>query len=201
MSGLAEIVFRRYGPRDARELRDSVALLYRDAYARRVDAADPFYSVDAFLHRFDAYTSRDGFDLVMGFAGDTPVGQAWGWPLEAGTAWWNGLLDEVPPAFTHEDGTRTFAVSEIMVARPWTGRGLAHGLHDELLGNRRESRATLLVNPENRDAYAIYTRWGWQKAARLRPAWEGAPTYDVLMLPISPAPAGTQENPTGPPTA
>ena len=95
--------------------------------------------------------------------------------------------DEREPAgglFTEEDGKRTFAFSEIMVRQAWTGRGIAHALHDELLRGRDEQRATLLVEPDNPTAYRAYLRWGWRKVAQLRPAWPGAPLFDVLILPL-----------------
>jgi ribosomal protein S18 acetylase RimI-like enzyme len=63
-------------------------------------------------------------------------------------------------------------------------RGIVHALHDELLRERPESRATLLVLPDNTTAYRLYTRWGWRKAGQLRPSWPDAPLLDVLILPL-----------------
>jgi hypothetical protein len=70
--------------------------------------------------------------------------------------------------------------------RSGRGKGIAHRLHDELLSLRSESRATLLVRPENDAANAAYYRWGWQKVAQLQPGWEHAPRYDDLILPLRP---------------
>lgn len=180
--------FRRFTATEARRHRELVADIHRDAYAERIATGDPFASEAAFMERFDAYTGRDGFDLVVAYRGGTAVGQAWGWPLTADTAWWNGLESEPEPGFTHEDGTRTFALSELMVRRAWTGRGIAHALHDTLLAARPERRATLLVRPDNTDAYNAYLRWGWRKISRLRPGWPDAPLMDVLILDLPPAP-------------
>jgi hypothetical protein len=71
-----------------------------------------------------------------------------------------------------------------MVRQRWTGQGIAHALHDELLRGRAEQRATLLVDPVNETAYRAYVKWGWRKASQLRPGWPGAPLFDVLMLPL-----------------
>jgi GNAT superfamily N-acetyltransferase len=71
-----------------------------------------------------------------------------------------------------------------MVRRDWTGQGVAHALHDELLQRRHETRATLLVRPENTTAYRAYTRWGWHPVAQLRPNWPDAPLMDVLIMPL-----------------
>jgi ribosomal protein S18 acetylase RimI-like enzyme len=120
--------------------------------------------------------------LVVLYSYGEAIGQAWGWPLNENSGWWNGLrLDKEEPEFTTEDGTRTFALSEIMVVREHTGRGHARALHDELLGGRREQRATLLVYPTNERAYTRYRKWGRPRVGVLRPGWERVPTFDVLI--------------------
>jgi GNAT superfamily N-acetyltransferase len=177
-----DCTFRWYGAAASRAIRDTVALIHRESYADKIDSGDPFYTAEAFMQRFDSYSSHDGFDLVMVFNDGEPVGQAWGWALEPDSAWWHGLVGDLEPRFTEEDGKRTFALSEIMVCHAYTGQGIAHALHDQLLGHRHEARATLLVNPANDAAYRAYLRWGWQKLAQLRPGWPGAPLFDVLVL-------------------
>jgi GNAT superfamily N-acetyltransferase len=147
----------------------------------------PFDSVDQFMHRFDSYARRDGFDLVVAYIDNKPVGQTWGWPLreaDATRGWWAGLLNQPEPGFTDENGARTFALSEIMVDHRHTGRGIAHAMHDELLRGRAEKRATLLVKPDNNPAYRAYLHWGWKKVHQLRPGWPDAPLFDVLILPL-----------------
>jgi hypothetical protein len=83
-------------------------------------------------------------------------------------------------------GTFSTAASSapVTVRQAWTGYGFAHALQDELLGGRHEQRATLLVNTNNHRAYDIYRRWGWQQVAQLRPDWENAPLFNVLILPL-----------------
>lgn len=183
----SDLSFQRFDTAGARIQRDTVELIARDAYADDIASGDPFRSLETFMVRFDAYTSRDGFDQVIAYLDGEPVGQAWGWALKPNSAWWHGLHPEPEPGFTVETGTRTFAFSELMVRKRWTGRGIARALHDELLRERRETRATLLVLPDNTTAYRIYTRWGWRKVAQLRPGWPDAPLFDVLILPLPPA--------------
>ncbi|MGH4010103.1 MAG: GNAT family N-acetyltransferase [Pseudonocardiaceae bacterium] len=186
-TGDADVTFRRYDADSAREIRAVVEAVYVGSYVDAIDSGDPFDSVEAFMHRFDAYTSGSGFDLVVAYQGDDAVGQTWGWPLDeraTTTGWWVGLLDEPEPGFTWEDGRRTFALSEIMVLRDWAGKGIAHALHDRLLLGREEQRATLLVEPDNVGARRAYLHWGWRKVAQLRPGWEHAPLFDVLILPL-----------------
>ena len=171
-------VVQRRSAVQARRDRAEVEEVFRRSYPATDDA---FRSAAAFLHRFDHYTANPHFDMVVAIEDGRWIGQAWGWPLAAGTAWWDGLADEPEPDFSREDGRRTFAVSEIMVDRDRTGRGVAHLLHDSLLGARSEERATLLVDPRNIRARERYLRWGWRAVSRLTPAWDGAPTFDVLV--------------------
>ncbi|WP_433600557.1 GNAT family N-acetyltransferase [Nocardia sp. CA-135953] len=182
------IEFRRYDNRAAREIRNTVMDVFTRSYVDAIASGDPFDSPEAFAERFDAYTRGPGFDLVVGYISGAAVGQAWGWPLSPTSGWWGGLkLDDTTEdhaAFIREDGTRTFALSEIMVDADHTGRGYAHALHDELLRMRSEPRGTLLVEPDNEQAYAKYRRWGWSRVGTLTPHWDNAPTFDVLIRPL-----------------
>lgn len=181
---MPELTFRRYDAARAQAIRETVKLIHHEAYAAAIERGDPFESGDAPMRRFDVYTSRGEFDLVVAYLDGEPAGQAWGWALRPGGSWWNGLVSEVEPGFTEEDGTRTFAFSEFMVRARFAGQGIGHVLHDELLASRKEQRATLLVRPDNPTAYRVYTRWGWSKVAELRPGTPHAPLMDVLILPL-----------------
>src|SRR5580658_3474234 len=183
MSASTGLDIRRYDAAEAQEVRHTVSAIHCAAYTQRIKSGDPFSTDDAFMSRFDSYTAIAGFDLIVACLDGQPVGQAWGWPLASDTEWWDGLTTEPEPDFTAENGTRTFAFSELMVDRAYTGRHIARALHGELLRDRSEARATLLVNPANEAAYGIYRRWGWRKAASLRPTWPDAPLFDVLILP------------------
>jgi GNAT superfamily N-acetyltransferase len=177
-----DVTFCRYNVAEARRLRDTVEIIYVRSYVEAIASADPFDRVDEFMRRFDFYTSQPEFDLVVAYQGGEAIGQTWGWPLTEHSRWWEGFLSEPEPGFTREDGHRTFALSEIMVSREWAGKGVARALHDHLLSARSESRATLLVEPENTRAYRAYLHWGWRKATQLRPSWDNAPIFDVLIL-------------------
>ena len=182
MSGLT---FRHYDPTTARAVQDVVALIYRDAYAPAIASGDPFVAHEAFMQRFDFHTAHPFFDLVIAWAGDEPVGQAWGWSEHAAAA--VPLRDEASGAerrFNAEGRTGTFALAEIMVRAAWRGQGVAHALHDELLLARTERQAELYVRPANANAYRAYLKWGWHKVGETRPDLPDAPLFDVLILPL-----------------
>lgn len=188
---LRDIEFQRYGAAQARERRDEVEAIFRGSYVDAIESGEAFEAPEAFMERFDAYTDpsrASGFELVIARVDGSACGQAWGWPLHEGTAWWGGLqLDDGDRAeFTAEDGHRTFALSEIMVRYELTGRGIAHALHDKLLGGRPERRSTLLVRPDNVRAYDTYRKWGWYRVGTLRPSWPDAPIFDVLIHDLAP---------------
>ncbi|MFJ9370518.1 GNAT family N-acetyltransferase [Nocardia sp. NPDC101769] len=186
-AAMAGLSFEHLDAREARARRAVVEDIYREAYVEAIQSGAPFADPAAFMNRFDAYTAPDrpaGFSLVLAVVDEHPIGQAWGWPLHADTAWWGGLTLDDPhdiDEFTTEDGTRTFALSEIMVSAKLTGRGIARALHDELLGSRPEQRGTLLVRPTNTRAYQTYLRWGWRRVGTLQPNWPAAPLFDVLI--------------------
>ncbi len=46
------------------------------------------------------------------------------------------------PETIAENGLRTFALCELMVHPDWQWHGVAHALHNELVHNRPEQRAT-----------------------------------------------------------
>lgn len=187
-----DLIFHRYDASEARKRRDTVADVYARSYIKAIASGGPFDSVEAFMTRFDSYAAISELDLMIVYLEDgTVIGQTWGWPLDAHTGWWRGLNSCPEPGFTHEDGHRTFALSEIMVVNAWTRKGVAHALHDKLLYARTEERATLLVEPENIVARRAYLHWGWRKVAQLRPAWDDAPLFDVLVLRLGNARGGT----------
>jgi GNAT superfamily N-acetyltransferase len=181
-----DLTFRRYDGQMARAARDTVALIHGDAYVERIHSGDPFYTVDAFMQRFDAHTTAPSFELVMAYVGDEPVGQVWGWAIKEPTIAHSpeDATEDSKPAPDHKDGQRTFALAEIMVREAWTGQGIAHALHDELLGARLERRAELFVNPDNTRARRAYLKWGWHKVGQIRPDLPDAPLFDVLVLPL-----------------
>jgi ribosomal protein S18 acetylase RimI-like enzyme len=145
--------------------------------------ADPFYSAERFIERVLGYMKAPGFALVAAYSDGTAIGLAFGYALPVNARWWQGLTTPVPDGFTDETGRRTFALNELMVTPEWQGRGVAHGLHDELLGGRDEERVTLLVREDNSSAQTAYARWGWQKIGKLRP-YPDSPHFDAMVLPL-----------------
>ncbi|MGH3973948.1 MAG: GNAT family N-acetyltransferase [Pseudonocardiaceae bacterium] len=156
--------------------------MFLSIYAANTDRLNvPFYFISRYWERLAAYASRDGFGFVTGRLGVEMVGYALGYPLPAGSGWWRGMRGDVDESLLTETGRRTFAFNELMVRPRWRRRGYASALHDALLRNRPEARATLLVRPDNTTARRAYQSWGWRKIGELQP-FDDAPIFDALML-------------------
>ncbi|MBX6768436.1 MAG: GNAT family N-acetyltransferase [Actinomadura rubrobrunea] len=177
-----DLTFSRNDAASAEKILNEVIVpLYEASHADVI--TNPFYSAERFAERVRGYLRAPGFELVVAYVADSPVGQAFGYALPKTSRWWEGLTTPAPEGFTTETGTRTFAFNELMVVPEWQGKGVAHALHDELLRGRKEERATLLVREDNTSAQTAYARWGWQKVGKLQP-YPDAPHFDAMVLPL-----------------
>ncbi|MDH6215992.1 GNAT family N-acetyltransferase [Streptomyces pseudovenezuelae] len=166
------------------DIRQQLLDVYAEIYADRL--SEEFHSVERFDERLGWNTEIPGFAAVVGYLDDTPVGYAYGCVLQETTRWWNGLRTPVPADATTETGTRTFALSELMVVEKARGTGLARHIHDALLRDRIEERVTLLVERDHPKVRALYESWGYEWFGEVMP-FEDAPLYDALMLQAEPA--------------
>jgi ribosomal protein S18 acetylase RimI-like enzyme len=176
---IEELAPRHYDAEHAHAIVDQLVAIYLDAHA---DGGE-FYTEERFRRQLARHMQVAGWTLVTANVGEEISGYIYGFPLPAETRWWDGIQGPVSAGFTDEDGSRTFALSELLVHPRWQRRGVARWLHDELIGSRPEKRLTLLARPDNTAAQAAYGSWGWRKVAELRPSWEYAPTFDVLIRP------------------
>jgi GNAT superfamily N-acetyltransferase len=174
-----DIAMEQLGVDGATARIDEIVAAYVEVYAH---TGDEFFGEDRFRQQLAGHMRAPAWELVSADLDGELVGFIYGFTLPAATAWWRGLLTEVSPGFTEEDGRRTLAISEVLVRAPWRRQHVGRRLHDTLLSGRSEERATLLVEPDNGPAQAAYAAWGWHKVAQLRPGWAGAPLYDVLVL-------------------
>ncbi|MYS86407.1 GNAT family N-acetyltransferase [Streptomyces sp. SID5474] len=165
---------------DLDEIRQVLLDIYAEVYAADLDR--PFHSVRSFAERLAGYAAAPGFECVVGWSRDVPVGYAFGYTLQAGARWWIGLTEPVPAVDIEEDGRRTFALNELMVREPWRGSGAARTIHDTLVAARTERRVTLLVDPTHPKVLALYERWGYRVLGNVRPAWPDAPLLTALLL-------------------
>ena len=182
------IEFQLLDGRQAAEHSDELQALHAEVYA------DPPYrrseDVALFAERFRVQRRQPGFVLAEARQGAYLVGYGSGMPLRPSTSWWRDLTTPLPDGVTAEHPGRTFALTELLVRAPWRRQGIAQTLHDLLLANRPEERATLTVPAAATPAQNAFQKWGWRKVARTRDAGPGSPVSDMLVtaLPASRAP-------------
>ncbi len=160
----------------ANELQALHAEVYADPpYGRNDDAA-------LFADRFRVQRRQPGFVLAEARHGGYLVGYAAGMPLRPSSSWWRNLTTPLPEEIATEHPGRTFALVELLVRASWRRQGIAQALHDLILANRPEERATLTVLPAATPAQNAFRKWGWRKVARTRDPGGGSPVYDVLVI-------------------
>jgi ribosomal protein S18 acetylase RimI-like enzyme len=167
---------RRHGATDVELIYETLADAYEAAYAERLDGG--FRSRRSFLERLDAHRQRDGFELVGGLQAGTLIGFMYGFTLHPHTEWWSGFEGELPAeiaALTRAGNV--FAVAEMVTRPAWQRRGVAHNLHDALVGGRIEAVATLLVDPTNEPALSAYRAWDWELIGFIQP-YPDAPRFE-----------------------
>ncbi len=144
-------------------------------YARNDDAA-------LFADRFRVQRRQPGFVLAEARHGGYLVGYAAGMPLRPSASWWRDLTTQLPGEVTTEHPGRTFALVELLVRASWRHQGIAVTLHDLILSNRPEERATLIVLPAATPAQKAFQKWGWRKIARTSDPRRDSPVSDVLVM-------------------
>jgi GNAT superfamily N-acetyltransferase len=133
---------------------------------------------------FRAQRRQPGFVLAEARHGGYLVGYATGVPLRPSTSWWRHLTTPLASDMTAEHAGRTFALTELAVRAAWRRQGIGRALHDAVLANRQEERATLAVPPGATAAQQALRGWGWHKVARARGSGPGAPVTDVFVTPL-----------------
>ncbi|MFC5724137.1 GNAT family N-acetyltransferase [Streptomyces gamaensis] len=178
------MLLRRYDHTHATELRQLLLDVHEDCYAGAEDRGE-FDSPERFAWFVDRWSQRPGWLCTIGYDNDQAVGFAYGAPLPAGSAWWSKVAG-LTPEFTHETGSRTFAVSEVMVGPPWRKTGTSTRLHDELITGRPEERATLLVDSAHPKVQALYETWGYTAIGQTKP-FDDAPVMTAMIRTLTPA--------------
>jgi ribosomal protein S18 acetylase RimI-like enzyme len=184
VEGQTEITFRLLGGTQATGHADDLQALHAEVYAE-----PPYGRTDdgSFAGRFRVLRRQPGFVLAEARHGGYLVGYAFGMPLRPSTSWWRQLTTPLPEEVTTEHPGRTFALVELAVRPSWRRQGIAEILHDLILQDRPEERATLTVWPTAAPAQSAFRKWGWRKVARTHDAEPGSPVSDVL---ITALPAG-----------
>jgi hypothetical protein len=154
--------------------------LYREVYAEPPYVWGEDHAA-LFAERFEVQRRQEGFTLIEASDGSQLAGFTFGVTLQPTTPWWHNLTTTLSAEVTAERSGRTLALVELLVRPPWRRHYIAQGMHDLLLEDRPEERATLTVLPAAAPAQAAYRKWGWHKVAQKRNPLPGSPLFDVLI--------------------
>ncbi|MFD0274512.1 GNAT family N-acetyltransferase [Kitasatospora sp. NPDC127111] len=143
----------------------------------------PNYRVPAFAERLDRHADEPGFEAVIAYEDQEPVGYAYANTLAADDRWWKRMAEPLSQGLTD---VPTVALKEIGVRIPWRGTGLARRIHDELLAGRTEERVTLLVNPLAGEGkvQALYESWGYEAINSQQPSPD-SPRLTAMIRPVA----------------
>jgi GNAT superfamily N-acetyltransferase len=155
-----------------------LATSLRDFYQAAYSTPSYTYSdadMDEFEERFFKHSQYSGFQILGAVVDDEVVAFTYGFTFPEGR-WWGGSIEDPPPEVI---GKKLFGLIELAVSENHRGKGIAKTLHNVLLSSRQEDFVTLLSRPDS-VAHAIYPRWGYKHAGRVRsyPSW---PVDDVFL--------------------
>jgi hypothetical protein len=153
---------------------------YTEVYAEPPYQWGPEHA-ELFRERFQVQRRQPGFAAITARNAGEIVGLGFGVTLQPTTPWWQNFIAPLPVEITREYPGRTWALVELLVRAPWRRQHVAQTIHDRLLADRPEERATLTVLPAAAPAQAAYAKWGWRKVVRKRNPLPGSPVFDVLV--------------------
>lgn len=179
-----DIELRHYTGHELDAIRNIAINIYRETFAHEIDK--PFWSVERYSQRLQRHATMSGFSAIVAYANNKPIGFAYGITLPATTRWWTTIQPPLTdPAFTREDGHRTFALFEVIVTPQHQGHGIGRHIHDALLATRPEQRVTIATHHGNTHARTTYTKWGYHHTGTRQPQTPPAPLLDVYLRNIT----------------
>jgi GNAT superfamily N-acetyltransferase len=169
----------RYAATGFPDVRQRLLDVYAEVYAHEA-RSDPFYSLPRFTDRLDGHARRPGWACAIGTIGDETAGYAYGRP-DSEDEWRTMTTVTGPEVRDYGVGGHVFGLCEIMVRKPWRGTGAARAVHDALMRDRPEPRASLLVDRTHPRVRAAYERWGYRAVATAQP-FPDSPAFDAMVL-------------------
>ncbi|WP_103503008.1 MULTISPECIES: GNAT family N-acetyltransferase [unclassified Streptomyces] len=175
MTSAPAVEIRSFAELDA--VRGDLLTVYAEVRAPLLHLAN--YAVSSFGERLDRHGAEPGFQAVLAYEGDRPVGYAYGNTIEDGDRYWQRTTPAPIETYTRH---AVLALKEIGVASTWRGTGVARRIHDTLLAGRDESYVTLMVKEAVGDGkvHALYRSWGYADIGHSQPS-PASPRLTVMI--------------------
>ncbi|MGX1483151.1 GNAT superfamily N-acetyltransferase [Streptomyces griseus] len=137
------------------------------------------YAVSSFGERLDRHGAEPGFQVVLAYEGERPVGYAYGNTIKDGDRYWQRTSPAPIETYTAH---AVLALKEIGVSPAWRGTGVARHIHNALLAGRKEPYVTLMVNQAAGDGkvHALYRSWGYEDIGHSQPS-PASPRLTVMI--------------------
>ncbi|WP_406395544.1 GNAT family N-acetyltransferase [Streptomyces sp. NBC_00887] len=137
------------------------------------------YAVSSFGERLDRHGTEPGFQAVLAYEGERPVGYAYGNTIKDGDRYWQRTSPAPIETYTAH---AVLALKEIGVSPAWRGTGVARHIHNALLAGRKEPYVTLMVNQAAGDGkvHALYRSWGYEDIGHSQPS-PASPRLTVMI--------------------
>jgi GNAT superfamily N-acetyltransferase len=141
------------------------------------------YAVSSFGERLDRHAAEPGFQAVLAYEGQNPVGYVYGNRIEDGDRYWQRTHPVPSEKYTAQAAV---ALKEIGVRTAWRGTGVARRIHDAFLADRSERYVTLMVNQAAGDGkvHALYRSWGYEDLGYSQPS-PASPHLTVMIRPTA----------------
>lgn len=176
MTSAPAIELRSFTELDA--VRGDLLNVYAEVRAPLLHLAN--YAVSSFGEPLDRHGAEPGFQAVLAYAGEHPVGYAYGNTIEDGDRYWQRTTPAPVERYTVR---AALALKEIGVSPPWRGTGVARHIHHTLLlEGRDEPYVTLMVNEAAGDGkvHALYRSWGYEDIGHSQPS-PASPRLTVMI--------------------
>ncbi|NBE50626.1 GNAT family N-acetyltransferase [Streptomyces boluensis] len=163
---------------------DSVWSTLIDVYAdvRKAQLHNPHYSVERYAERLARHGREPGWEVVIAYEDEHPVGYGYVNTLTPDDRWWKRTS---PTLSVQVTSTPTVAVKEMMVVKAHRRQGIAKRIHDALLAEREEEAVSLMVSPANQDGrvQTLYASWGYRVVGNSQPSPD-SPPLTVMLRPL-----------------
>lgn len=139
--------------------KETVRTLYLEAFTAAPHFVDENKS-HAFISNYDEWIEKAGFQLLIAFSQDTPVGFCFGWSSVKNDYWYEKFIEA--EATLEKLLGDCFELVDIGVSPSARGLGVGKQLMKEITAITSHKNLLLIVAPNNQEAKSLYLRMGWK---------------------------------------